>query len=106
MTLNEAIAQMKDLRKNQESFLDGKYNVELDKDKDEFKDNPFVLDMIAIDKVLEMLGVYALHNQELKKMLKAAVNEMQKGNKCNPKGFLFRYGEEAQQLIRIDLNKI
>ena len=45
MTLNEAVAQLKDLRRNQESFLDCKYNEGLDKDNPELQNNPFVLDM-------------------------------------------------------------
>lgn len=106
MTLNEAIAQLKDLRRNQESFLDSKYNEELDKDSPELQNNPFVLDMKAIDKVLEMLGLYALHNKELKEMLKAAVNEMYKGENCNPDKYIRKYGDEAKTLIKTDLETI
>ena len=106
MKLNEAIAQLKDLRRNQESFLDSKYNEELDKDSPELQNNPFVLDMKAIDKVLEMLGLYALHNKELKEMLKAAVNEMYKGKNCNPDKYIKKYGDEARKLIKIDLESV
>lgn len=106
MTLNEAIAQLKDLRRNQESFLDSKYNEELDKDSSELQNNPFVLDMKAIDKVLEMLGLYALHNKELKEMLNAAVNEMIKGKNCNPDKYIRKYGDEAKKLIKINLESI
>ena len=106
MTLNEAIAQLKDLRRNQESFLDSIYNEELDKDSSELQNNPFVLDMKAIDKVLEMLGLYALHNKELKEMLNAAVNEMIKGKNCNPDKYIRKYGDEAKKLIKINLESI
>lgn len=106
MNLNEAITQLKDLRRNQESFLDSKYNEELDKDSPELQNNPFVLDMKAIDKVLEMLGLYALHNKELKEMLKAAVNEMYKGRNCNPDKYIKKYGDEARKLIKIDLESV
>ena len=106
MNLNEAITQLKDLRRNQESFLDSKYNEELDKDSPELQNNPFVLDMKAIDKVLEMLGLYALHNKELKEMLKAAVNEMYKGKNCNPDKYIKKYGDEARKLIKIDLESV
>ncbi len=106
MNLNEAITQLKDLRRNQESFLDSKYNEELNKDSPELQNNPFVLDMKAIDKVLEMLGLYALHNKELKEMLKAAVNEMYKGRNCNPDKYINKYGDEARKLIKIDLESV
>lgn len=106
MTLNEAIAQLKDLRRNQESFLDSKYNEELDKNNPELQNNPFVLDMKAIDKVLEILGLYAVHNKELKEMLNAAVNEMYKGKNCNPDKYIRRYGDEAKKLIKINLETI
>lgn len=106
MTLNEAIAQLKDLRRNQESFLDSKYNEELDKDNPELQNNPFVLDMKAIDKVLEILGLYAVHNKELKEMLNAAVNEMIKGKNCNPDKYIRKYGDEAKKLIKINLESI
>lgn len=106
MTLNEAIAQLKDLRQNQESFLDSKYNEELDKDNPELQNNPFVLDMKAIDKVLEILGLYAVHNKELKEMLNAAVNEMIKGKNCNPDKYIRKYGDEAKKLIKINLESI
>ena len=106
MTLNEAIAQLKDLRRNQESFLDSKYNEELDKDSPELQNNPFVLDMKAIDKVLEILGLYAVHNKELKEMLNAAVNEMIKGKNCNPDKYIRKYGDEAKKLIKINLESI
>ena len=106
MTLNEAVAQLKDLRRNQESFLDGKYNEGLDKDNPELQNNPFVLDMKAIDKVLDTLGLYALHNKELKEMLNAAVNEMYKGKNCNPDKYISKYGDEAKKLIKTDLETI
>ena len=106
MTLSEAIAQLKDLRRNQESFLDGKYNEGLDKDNPELQNNPFVLDMKAIDKVLDTLGLYALHNKELKEMLNAAVNEMYKGRNCNPDKYISKYGDEAKKLIKTDLETI
>lgn len=106
MTLNEAIAQLKDLRRNQESFLDSKYNEELDKDSPELQNNPFVLDMKAIDKVLEILGLYAVHNKEMKEMLNAAVNEMIKGKNCNPDKYIRKYGDEAKKLIKINLESI
>ena len=106
MTLNEAIAQLKDLRRNQESFLDGKYNEGLDKDNPELQNNPFILDMKAIDKVLDTLGLYALHNKELKEMLNAAVNEMYKGRNCNPDKYIRKYGDEAKKLIKTDLETI
>lgn len=106
MTLNEAILQLKDLRRNQESFLDGKYNEGLDKDNPELQNNPFVLDMKAIDKVLETLGLYALHNKELKEMLNAAVNEMNKGRNCNPDKYIKKYGDEAKKLIKTNLDSI
>ena len=106
MTLSEAITQLKDLRRNQESFLDGKYNEGLDKDNPELQNNPFVLDMKAIDKVLDTLGLYALHNKELKEMLNAAVNEMYKGKNCNPDKYIKKYGDEAKKLIKINLESI
>lgn len=106
MTLNEAITQLKDLRRNQESFLDSKYNEELDKDSPELQNNPFILDMKAIDKVLEILGLYAVHNKELKEMLNAAVNEMIKGKNCNPDKYIRKYGDEAKKLIKINLESI
>ena len=106
MTLSEAITQLKDLRRNQESFLDGKYNEGLDKDNPELQNNPFVLDMKAIDKVLDTLGLYALHNKELKEMLNAAVNEMYKGRNCNPDKYIKKYGDEAKKLIKINLESI
>ena len=106
MTLSEAITQLKDLRRNQESFLDGKYNEGLDKDSSELQNNPFVLDMKAIDKVLDTLGLYALHNKELKEMLNAAVNEMYKGRNCNPDKYIRKYGDEAKKLIKTDLETI
>lgn len=106
MTLNEAVAQLKDLRRNQESFLDCKYNEGLDKDNPELQNNPFVLDMKAIDKVLDTLGLYALHNRELKEMLNAAVNEMYKGRNCNPDKYIRKYGDEAKKLIKTDLETI
>lgn len=107
MTLNEAIAQLKDLRRNKESFLENLCENEgIDKDNPELQNNPFVLDMKAIDKVLEMLGLYALHNKELKEMLKAAVNEMYKGENCNPDKYIRKYGDEAKTLIKTDLETI
>lgn len=107
MTLNEAIAQLKDLRRNKESFLENKYENEgIDKDNPELQNNPFVLDMKAIDKVLEILGLYAVHNKELKEMLNAAVNEMIKGKNCNPDKYIRKYGDEAKKLIKINLESI
>ena len=47
MTINETIYQLKDLRQNQETFIDG---------KDPEPDNPFVLDMAAIDIALKIIG--------------------------------------------------
>lgn len=47
MTINEAIKQLEDLRQNQETFIDG---------KDPEPDNPFVLDMAAIDVALKIIG--------------------------------------------------
>ena len=46
MTINETINQLKDLQKNQESFIDG---------KDPDPDNPFVKDMEAIDVALKII---------------------------------------------------
>ena len=107
MTLNEAVAQLKDLRRNKETFLENKYENEgIDKNSPELQNNPFVKDMQAIDKVLEILGLYALHNKELKEMLKAAVNEMYKGNNCKPDKYIRRYGDEAKKLIKINLETI
>ena len=107
MTLNEAVAQLKDLRMNKETFLENKYQNEgVDKNSPELQNNPFVKDMQAIDKVLEILGLYALHNKELKEMLNAAVNEMYKGKNCNPDKYIRRYGDEAKKLIKINLETI
>ena len=107
MTLNEAVAQLKYLRRNKESFLENKYENEgIDKDSPELQNNPFVLDMKAIDKVLDTLGLYALHNRELKEMLNAAVNEMYKGRNCNPDKYISKYGDEAKKLIKTDLETI
>ena len=107
MTLNEAVAQLKDLRRNKETFLENKYENEgIDKNSPELQNNPFVKDMQAIDKLLEILGLSALHNKELKEMLKAAVNEMYKGKNCNPDKYIRRYGDEAKKLIKINLETI
>ena len=107
MTLNEAVAQLKDLRRNKETFLENKYENEgIDKNSPELQNNPFIKDMQAIDKVLEILGLYALHNKELKEMLKAAVNEMYKGKNCNTDKYIRRYGDEAKKLIKINLETI
>lgn len=47
MTLDECIKQLKDLRRNQESFINTKEEID--------ENNPFVKDMQAIDKALEVL---------------------------------------------------
>lgn len=47
MTLDECIKQLKDLKRNQESFINTKENID--------ENNPFVKDMQAIDKALEVL---------------------------------------------------
>ena len=105
MTLNEAIAQLKDLRQNKENFLKNKYTKEQIENA-ELNNNPFFKDMQAIDKILEILGLYALHNKELKEMLNAAVNEMIKGRNCNPDKYLRKYGDEAKKLIKTNLDSI
>lgn len=105
MTLNEAIAQLKDLRQNKENFLKNKYTKE-QIETAELNNNPFFKDMQAIDKILEILGLYALHNKEMKEMLNAAVNEMIKGRNCNPDKYLRKYGDEAKKLIKTNLDSI
>lgn len=105
MTLNEAIAQLKDLRQNKENFLKNKYTKEQIENAEQ-NNNPFFKDMQAIDKILEILGLYALHNKELKEMLNAAVNEMIKGRNCNPDKYLRKYGDEAKKLIKTNLDSI
>lgn len=105
MTLNEAIAQLKDLRQNKENFLKNKYTKEQIENA-ELNNNPFFKDMQAIDKILEILGLYALHNKELKEMLNAAVNEMIKGRNCNPDKYLRKYGDEAKKLIKTNFDSI
>ncbi len=105
MTLNEAIAQLKDLRQNKENFLKNKYTKEQIENA-ELNNNPFFKDMQAIDKILEILGLYALHNKELKEMLNAAVNEMIKGRNCNPDKYLRKYGDEAKKLIKTNFDNI
>ena len=105
MTLNDAIAQLKDLRQNKENFLKNKYTKE-QIEAAELHNNPFFKDMQAIDKILEILGLYALHNKELKEMLNAAVNEMIKGKNCNPDKYLQKYGDEAKKLIKTNLDSI
>lgn len=105
MTLNEAIEQLKDLRQNKENFLKNKYTKEQIENA-ELNNNPFFKDMQAIDKILEILGLYALHNKELKEMLNAAVNEMIKGRNCNPDKYLRKYGDEAKKLIKTNLDSI
>ena len=47
MTLDECIKQLKDLKRNQESFINTKEEID--------ENNPFVKDMQAIDKALEVL---------------------------------------------------
>jgi Tfp pilus assembly protein PilO len=105
MTLNEAIEQLKDLRQNKENFLKNKYTKEQIENA-ELNNNPFFKDMQAIDKILEILGLYALHNKEMKEMLNAAVNEMIKGRNCNPDKYLRKYGDEAKKLIKTNLDSI
>lgn len=105
MTLNEAIEQLKDLRQNKEIFLNNKYTKEQIENA-ELNNNPFFKDMQAIDKILEILGLYALHNKEMKEMLNAAVNEMIKGRNCNPDKYLRKYGDEAKKLIKTNLDSI
>ena len=110
MTLEKCIEQLKDLRSDRESFLDGKYNPELDKGKPEFEDNPFVEDIEAIDTALA-----AIENlKEAKRLLKAALKDMNVNNICDDEnacnvcaygncvicsGFEWRYTEEAVELI-------
>lgn len=105
MTLNEAIAQLKDLRQNKENFIKNKYTKEQIENA-ELNNNPFFKDMQAIDKILEILGLYALHNKELKEMLNAAVNEMIKGRNCNPDKYLRKFGDEAKKLIKTNFDSI
>ena len=50
MTLDECIKQLKDLRRNQESFINTKEKVD--------ENNPFVKDMQAINKALEVLEAF------------------------------------------------
>lgn len=50
MTLDECIKQLKDLRRNQESFINTKEQVD--------ENNPFVKDMQAINKALEVLEAF------------------------------------------------
>lgn len=59
MTTKEAIEQLRDLRKNQESFLDG---------KDPDPDNPFLKDTAAIDKALQILEDLEGLKTEIKNM--------------------------------------
>lgn len=47
MTLDECIKQLKDLKRNQESFINTKEEID--------ENNPFVKDMQAINKALEVL---------------------------------------------------
>ena len=63
MTLFEAKEQLKDLRKNQESFLDSK-------DPDE--DNPFLKDIQAIDTILEAVAGMQDLLKEIKPILRWA----------------------------------
>lgn len=51
MTLDECIKQLKDLRRNQESFIN---NIKGQVDEN----NPFVKDMQAINKALEVLEAF------------------------------------------------
>lgn len=67
MTLFEAIEQLKDLKINQESFIDG---------KDPDPDNPFVKDMAAIDRVLKCLNDLEAIKKDIKTL---------KYNVCNTK---------------------
>lgn len=50
MTLDECIKQLKDLRRNQQSFINTKEQVD--------ENNPFVKDMQAINKALEVLEAF------------------------------------------------
>lgn len=50
MTLDECIKQLKDLRRNQESFINRIEQVD--------ENNPFVKDMQAINKALEVLEAF------------------------------------------------
>lgn len=50
MTLDECIKQLKDLKRNQESFITTKEEID--------ENNPFVKDMQAIDKALEVLETF------------------------------------------------
>lgn len=50
MTLDECIKQLKDLRRNQESFINTIEHVD--------ENNPFVKDMQAINKALEVLEAF------------------------------------------------
>ena len=50
MTLDECIKQLKDLRRNQESFINKIEKVD--------ENNPFVKDMQAINKALEVLEAF------------------------------------------------
>ena len=105
MTLNEAITQLKDLKQNKQAYLEKK-SAENNENQLEFLFETINKDIGAIDKALEALELYALHNKELKEMLNAAVNEMIKGRNCNPDKYLRRYGDEAKKLIKINLETI
>ena len=75
MTLEKCIEQLKDLRIDRESFLDGKYNPELDKGRPEFEDNPFVEDIEAIDTALAAIEKL----KKAKELLNAALCELNNG---------------------------
>ena len=84
MTLNEAIMQLKDLKQNKQAYLEKKSAENSDNENQlEILFDMINKDIGAIDKALESLELYALHNKELKEMLNAAVNEMIKGRISN-----------------------
>ena len=114
MTLKEAVEQLKDLRRNQESFLDGKYNEGLDKGDPELQNNPFVRDMQAIDKALEIIDDIKQYKRlllasiiDMKDLENEEINFCDKCSKANDKEkcnnsedcFEWEHKDEAMQLI-------